>query len=426
MSIAVKKIPYSQGREGTAAELEQSVLIPRIAIQAFGFADNTLEILNSVADDRRMRKAHLKVQKGGIQTATQYFASSATPNLLILETDQEGNDLLTSLGSLAEVCDAETKVLIIGKTNDVNLYRELMARGISEYLVGPVTITELIGSISQLYCKADAAPLGRTFAVIGAKGGCGASMIAHNVSWVLSKKAEVDVALADLDLAFGTAGLDFNEDPLQGIAEAMGAPERIDETLLDRLLCQCNERLNLLAAPASLEQTYEYSEDTFELLIETMRKGTPAVVLDIPHAWSNWVRKVLTGADEIIIVAEPDLANLRNTKNMVDLLAQLRPNDKAPYLLLNKVNMPKRPEIKPQEFAEKLNVDLLPSIQFDAAVFGEAALNGQMVAETDKRKTLSSVIEQIAFTVLGRENTRGRKHSFLSPLLSKLGKVTAG
>src|SRR5690606_12147119 len=149
---------------------------------------------------------------------------------------------------------------------------------------------------------------------------------------------ESDVVLADLDLAFGTAGLDFNQDPLQGIYEAISSPERLDETLLDRLLAKRTDRLSLPAAPASLERAYDYDETTFDALIEVMRNGTPSVVLDLPHAWTSWTRRVLAAADEILLVAEPDLANLRNAKNMVDTLHQLRPNDNKPHLVLNRVN----------------------------------------------------------------------------------------
>ena len=165
-----------------------------------------------------------------------------------------------------------------------------------------------------------------------------------------------DVILADLDLAFGTAGLDFNLDPPQGIAEAVFGADRLDEVLLDRLLAKCEDHLSLLAAPAALDKAYDFGEDAFEQMLEIVQANVPTVVLDVPHLWTAWVRKTLIAADEVVVTAVPDLANLRNAKSIVDLLRQARPNDTPPKLILNQVGVPKRPEIKPDDFAAALQL----------------------------------------------------------------------
>ena len=150
---------------------------------------------------------------------------------------------------LAEFCDPSTKVVVIGHYNDVWLYRELIRSGISEYVVAPISMADIVGVIASIFVDPDAEPLGRSIAFIGAKGGVGSSTIAHNVAWAMSTLFESEVVVADLDLAFGTANINFDQDPAQGIAEAVFAPERIDEVYLDRLLAQCAEHLSLLAAP---------------------------------------------------------------------------------------------------------------------------------------------------------------------------------
>ena len=86
-------------------------------------------------------------------------------------------------------------------------------------------------------------------------------------------------------------------------------------------------------------------------------------------------------ADSILIVAGPDLANLRNAKNMVDLLRAARPNDHRPHYCINQMGVPKRPEIKPDEFAKALEADPAAVIAFEPQMFGTAANNGQMIAE---------------------------------------------
>lgn len=376
--------------------------VPRIAIQAFCESDDVARAIEAAAQDRRMAKAHVKVHKGGLNAAIDFYGSAPTPNLIILESRMEQARLMQGLERLAEVCDAGTKVVIIGHVNDVKLYRDLIHQGISDYLVAPVNLFQVIGAIGELYVNPDAEPLGRTIAFVGAKGGVGSSTIAHNVAWSIARVYESDVVLADLDLAFGTAGLDFNQDPLQGVFEAVSSPERLDETMLDRLLSKCAERLSLLAAPASLERTYDHGETSFDGLLDVMRQGAPAVVLDLPHVWSGWVRRVLAAVDEVVIVAEPDLANLRNAKNMIDTLRQLRPNDAAPRLVLNRVNVPKRPEIKAAEFADALELTAVACIPFDPLLFGTAANNGQMIGEQDEKHATAEIFGQISQVVTGK------------------------
>ena len=122
-------------------------------------------------------------------------------------------------------------------------------------------------------------------------------------------------------------------------------------------------------------------------MLEIVQANVPTVVLDVPHLWTAWVRKTLIAADEVIITAVPDLANLRNAKSIVDLLRQARPNDAPPKLILNQVGVPKRPEIKPDDFAAALQLTPIATIPFDPLLFGTAANNGQMIAEASAKTT---------------------------------------
>ena len=131
-----------------------------------------------------------------------------------------------------------------------------------------------------------------------------------------------NTVIVDLDLPFGTAGLDFNQDPLQGVADALSQPDRLDPVLLDRMMARCGERLSLFAAPATLDVDYDISAEAFEEVTSKIRATAPYVVLDLPHLWSGWMRRTLLAADDVVITATPDLASLRNAKNIVDLVRQ--------------------------------------------------------------------------------------------------------
>src|SRR5579872_3600379 len=281
--------------------------VPRISIHAFCEFPDTGAALQRAGGDRRLSKAHLTVQLGGIAAAVDHYHGQVTPNLLIVETRLSGQAALDELDRLAEVCDPATKVIVVGRTNDVELYRDLMRRGASEYLVAPLSPLQLIEVISGLYLDPSAKPVGRVIAFVGARGGAGASTLAHNVGWCIAEELHINTAIVDFDLPFGTLGLDFNDEATQGVADALSAPERLDEVLLDRLLIKRGEHLSLFTAPASLDREYDSLPESYEAVIDATRMTTPCVIVDMPHAWTPWVRTCLTAADEIVVVATPDL-----------------------------------------------------------------------------------------------------------------------
>ncbi len=395
--------------------------IPRISIQAFCEHPATADIMQVAAEDRRLAKVHVALHMGGIEAAVAHFQQNPTPNLVIVESGLPRDHVLMELDRLAECCDPGTKVIVIGQVNDVVLYRSLLRRGVSEYLVEPVDPMQLMEAISNLYNNPETEPVGHVYAFIGAKGGVGSSTICHNAGWALSEQFKTNVVIADLDLAFGTTGLDFNQDPVQGIADALASPERLDEVLLDRLLTKCSDHLSIFAAPVVLDRDYEITVAGCDQVIDVVRQNVPYLAVDLPHTWTAWTKSVLVQADEVIVTAAPDLANLRNAKSLVDLLRATRRNDSEPRLVMNMVNMPKRPEISVKEFESALGIKAISVVDFDAETFGQAANNGQMIEELNSKAKSAAAFREIALAMTNRRELQAvKKPSALAPLLEKL------
>lgn len=395
---------------------------PRVSIQAFCETVETAAAIQAAGEDRRLAKAHLKIQMGGMKAALEAYRSSPTPNVIILEFESRPNEVLAGLDSLSEVCDAGTRVVVIGRHNDVLLYRELIRRGVSDYQIAPLSTLDVVRAICGLFSSPEAKPVGRVIAVVGAKGGVGASTISHNVAWAITRDINLDSVVTDLDLAFGTAGLDFNQDPPQGIADAVFSPERVDTNFVDRLLSKCSDNLSLLAAPATLERVYDFGDEAFDAIFDSLRATVPCIVLDLPHQWTGWTRRTLLSADDILIVAAPDLANLRNTKSMIDVLKAGRANDRRPFYLLNQVGVPKRPEIKASDFAQALDDEPVATIAFDPHLFGTAANNGQMIAEISAKHAATETFRELAQLLTGRTEAKKPKGGLLAPLMQKFRK----
>jgi pilus assembly protein CpaE len=380
-------------------------LAPRIDIHIFCGRAETAAVAKDAAEDRRLARATTSVLPGGLAEALAHYGNVPTPPLIIVESLDPGPALLAGLDRLAEVCDTGTKVVVIGQANDIALYRELMRRGVSEYLVPPLNTLQLVRTVTGLYADPSTAFVGRTLAFVGAKGGVGASTVAHNVAFAMAEHFGTATCIVDYDLAFGTAGLDFNQDPVQGIADALSKPDRLDAVLIDRMTARCTDKLSLFAAPASLDDDYDISAEAYEEVGQKIRATAPFVILDLPHLWSGWMRKTLLGADEVVIVAAPDLASLRNAKNMVDILKKARPNDAPPRLIINQVGLPGRPEIPIKEFAKALGLEPALVLPFDAKLFGQAANNGQMVYEVNAKAKAAQGLMMFSQALCRKEAT---------------------
>ena len=236
---------------------------------------------------------------------------------------------------------------MIGNANDVAVYRELLFRGVSDYAVAPLDPLSIIALISRAYQDSETSRFGRVLAFVGASGGAGSSTIAQNVATTIARSYGCSVIFADLDLPFGTAGLGFDLNPSETISQALNDGNRLDDILLERLLTKHEEHLQVLTAPATLDQSHELAEDAFERVLDVAQANASFVVVDVPRVWTPWVRKTLLAADEVVITALPNLASFRNVKNLIEMLKKARLNDEPPKLVLNQIGVPKRAEINP-------------------------------------------------------------------------------
>jgi pilus assembly protein CpaE len=393
--------------------------VPRISIHAFCETPETTALLERAAVDRRLSKTHMTMHMGGLSKAVDHFQSASTPNLIIIEALEGGESLFAQLGELAEVCDPSTKVIVIGRANDIGLFRELMRQGISDYIVRPKSPLQIIKSIATLYVDPAAPPIGKTIAFVGARGGSGSSTLAHNVAWCAAEELQSDTVILDLDLPFGTASLDFEQDPTSGLIEALSSPERLDDVLLDRLLQKHTERLSLFTAPNLLDRDYDIDDQAFETVIDVVRGAAPTIIVDVPHVWTGWSKRLLQSADHIVITATADLASFRNTKNLVDIISGSRPNDSPPILVINQFDA-KLSSVQPQQYEE--HVGLKPAVVFgwEPQLFHTAATNAAPIVQVGaKTKTAASIRELTSF-VLGRTPVAAKKSKFsLAGLVKK-------
>src|SRR5690606_3722436 len=129
-----------------------------------------------------------KCNKGGLRNAVQTLSVSASPNVLFVDLSESG-DPLNDINALAEVCEPGTVVIAAGQVNDVRLYRDLVASGIQDYLLKPLNPDMLRDAFAHAYTVLNAPKIAEpvverphcAVAVIGTRGGVGASTIASSI-----------------------------------------------------------------------------------------------------------------------------------------------------------------------------------------------------------------------------------------------------
>ena len=393
--------------------------VPRISIHAFCETPETTALLERAAVDRRLSKTHMTMHMGGLPKAVDHFQTASTPNLIIIEALEGGDSLFAQLGELAEVCDPSTKVIVLGRANDIGLYRELMRQGISDYIVRPKSPLQIIKSIATLYIDPAAPPIGKTIAFVGARGGSGSSTLAHNVAWCAAEELQSDTVILDLDLPFGTASLDFEQDPTSGLIEALSSPERLDDVLLDRLLQKHTDRLSLFTAPNLLDRDYDIDDQAFETVIDVVRGAAPTIIVDVPHVWTGWSKRLLQSADHIVITATADLASFRNTKNLVDIISGSRPNDSPPILVINQFDA-KLSSVQPKQYEEHVGLKPAAVFSYEPQLFHTAATNAAPIVQVGAKTKTAQSIRDLTAHILGRTPVASKKSKFsLAGLVKK-------
>ena len=394
-------------------------MIYKLNIDAFAVTPEFQAVAEQARDDRQFAKSKFNVFPGGLGAAITYYQDHPTPQVILVEDVDDKHLMIERLGALAEVCEPGTKVIVVGAANDILIYRTLISQGVSEYLVAPVSARQIIEAVETIFADPSSQPRGRLITFYGARGGVGSSSVAHNVAWSLSQAIADEVILIDLDLAFGTAGLAFNIDTKQTVVDVLAQPERIDVVLLERFLVKYDDHLQVLSAPGDLRAMYDIAYEGLDRLLDFARQMAPYVVVDCPHIWSPWTAALLSVSEDVVVVAQPDLPNLRDCKNLMDSVVSKRSEAYPTRLVLNRVDAFKKTQLTAKDFEDTLNLAPLASIPFDPVVFGTAMNNGQMIGEAAKGHKIAESFRQLALQLTGRTAVSKKKQADLLGWLKK-------
>jgi pilus assembly protein CpaE len=379
----------------------------RMNAHCFISTEETRSRVERAFADHRLGKAVPSFILGGFAEAIARYAIETSPPLIVIEAGAD-DDPVEQADALSQVCDTGSNLILLGATNDIDVYRALIRHGVAEYLVVPFDPARFTGAVIDLFAGPDKGAAGQTVAFIGTKGGCGSSVIAHNTAFALTRAGDCDATVLDLDMPFGCADLGFNIETSTGMRNLLAEPERIDEAFLNRFACKYDDRLHLLAAPAVLDGGSHIDPDKLAAAVEAVKRHSRHVVLDLPHVWSNWVRESLRLADTVVLTAPLDLSSLRNTRNLLDWLSDQ--GNPAPYLIVNGA-ADRRSMVELSDFTKTLGVAPAVLIPEDRDAFRMAASAGKMLEEVRPKSKAAQAIRQLAALLARRDGPNARKNA---------------
>ncbi|MBO9624088.1 MAG: pilus assembly protein CpaE [Sphingomonas sp.] len=355
---------------------------------AFVCDETTAEVLRPIAVE--LGWSPEKVNKGGLRNAVQTLSVSASPNILFVDLSESG-DPLNDINALAEVCEPGTIVIASGQVNDVRLYRDLVASGIHDYLLKPLNPDALRDAFGQAQAALAAPKLAEagtdrphcSVAVIGTRGGCGASTIATSLAWQLSEKHARATALLDLDVHFGTGALALDLEPGRGLTDAIENPSRIDGLFIERAMVKASERLAVLSAEAPINSPILSDGAAFYQLQEEMRGAFECTVVDLTRAMLVNHPHLIADVQVAVLVTELTLAAARDAIRLLSWFKSNAPQTQV-IVIANKVHQPAMLEISRKDFEGSIERKIDIVIPFEPRLAAQAAKLGKPLAEAGK------------------------------------------
>jgi pilus assembly protein CpaE len=361
---------------------------------------------------------HAAVHDGGIARAVHAMDPAAPPGLLIVDVSDSA-DPIHALDELAEHCPPETRVLAVGGINDIVLYRRLLAMGLVDYLVKPVTSEMLHEALLNAVrpTERSAAPSApkqtRLLALIGARGGVGTTTLVTGIGWCLSEEQNQRVALLDLDLQFGNLALGLDLEPGRGLREALEHPERIDSLLITGAMSGSSERLRILAAEEPLDDQPMLDPTSVDPLLGALTDSFDCIVADLPRGLDGMARRLLARADRIGIVTDLSLAAMRDTQRLAALIEILRPGAK-PLVIVNRAGALPRGEIGRAEFEKGIARKIDAVVPYDVKAASAMAEQGKALPAAARNGKAAVELRRVAALMVG--DTKEAPRSFVQRL----------
>jgi len=369
-----------------------SVLLPTSRVDFFALDDGTAEHAKRLAADWRFARVSVQILREGIEGAITRYGQAASPELIIVETNDISDAFIQQLGNLAGVCAAGTDAVIIGPKNDVHLYRSLVEMGIKDYLVRPVSEEDMIKVIARTLVEKRGLSGSRLISVIGSKGGVGTTAIAQIMAWNVAEVLKQKTILLDIAGSAGGIGIAFGLEPSATLTEVVRLGGGGSDDDLKRVIQPVSEQLFLLVSGGEPMLMDPPEADNVETLVNRLMQKYPVVVVDLSHATAPVRKRLLARSAEIVLVTTPMLSALRNARTLLGEIKTLKSHTKDVDLVVNMLGMARAEEVPLKDIKTALGLDPAATIAYQPKIFVGSEATGKPIGQN---KAAASILETL-------------------------------
>jgi pilus assembly protein CpaE len=401
-----------------------ATLLPTARVDFYVLDDATAATAGNLASDWRFARVAMQVTKAGIEAAITNYSQYASPDMIIIETNDISDNFIAQLGQLAGVCAAGTDAVIVGPMNDVHLYRSLVGMGVRDYLVRPLAADDLVKVIAKAVVDKHGLTGARLISVIGAKGGVGATAIAQAIASCAADKLKQKTMLMDAAGSAGSLGISFGIEPTISFTEALRIGASGTEDDMKRITQSLNEQLSLIVCGGEPVLMDPPNADAVEALVNRVMQKYPVVVLDLSGATPDVQKRLMTRATHAIIVSTPILTSLRNCRTLMNEMRNLRAGMPEPDVIINMRGAAGSDEVSAKDVKAALDFEPTATLAYSPKIFVGSELSGKPVAQNKAAAELLKPIDAIARRATGASDKAnddsGKKDSAKGGILKML------
>lgn len=378
-----------------------SILLPASRVEVFALDDGTAAAAEGLAADWRFARVGVSVVRGGIEAAIAKYGLEASPEMVVIETNDISDAFIQQLGALAGVCATGTDAVIVGPTNDVRLYRSLVEMGVRDYLVRPLTPDDLVKIIAKALVEKHGISGSRLVSVIGGKGGIGVTSVAQILAWNIAETLKHKTLLMDAAGAAGTLGIACGLEPATSLAEAVRLGSSGSEDDMKRIVQKAGENLSILVSGGASVLESVSDAEGMEKLVDRLMQKSPVVVMDLSGAPAPVQKAMLARSSHVVVLSTPVLSSLRNARTLLGELKTMRGGLKQVDMIVTMQGMGGSEEVPAADIKKVLDMDVAASLPFAPKVFIGAEAAGKLSVQAKAGQDIARALMDVSMRACG-------------------------
>src|SRR5262245_11462860 len=324
------------------------------------------------------------------------------PDLIIVDIRIDPQGTMATIERLRGSA-AHAGIFAIAKATDPDLILQAMRAGANEFFAWPPAEEAFHTAVRRATARRDAThgprPSASTLAFFGAKGGAGTTTLAVNCGVELARLSKRSTIIIDLKPGLGEVGLFLGVRPRFSVLDAIDNLHRLDREFLRELVTKHKSGLDILAGSDQFDRPGAADGGAIEELLRLLTRQYDYIVVDCGSQINACTVSALYSADQLFLVANPDVPSVRNAQRLLDRVRQLGACGERVRLLLNRAAEPF--PIPPRQIEGALGHPIHHTFPSDYKTVSSALNSGVPLALTADNTELAQQFDSFTRQILG-------------------------